>query len=429
MKAVILAGGKGTRLNKISKEIPKPMIKIGQWPVLEHQIRFLKENNIKDIIILTGHLAEVIENYFQNGKKWGVKITCIRSNPSIGPADRIKLIENKLNRDFIILYGDVMLDMDIEKFIKFHKNKKSACTLVIHPNDHPHDSDLVEIDNNHRITAFHSKPHKEGEYLKNLDNACVYLMSPKILRRIKSKKGVELDFGKHVFPKIYRQEKLFGYNTPEYIKDMGTPDRLKQVTKDYLNGKIKKLNLKNKRKTIFLDRDGTINYDPGNLSRIDDFKLLPKTAQAIKLINSSEYLACVVTNQPMIAKGLLTLKKLDEIHKKMDTLLGQQGAKIDNLYFCPHHPDKGYLGENRKYTIQCNCRKPQIGMIKQATQDFNVDLKQSWIIGDSEKDILAGLNAGLKIILVKKNQKRFDQLRIKSKKTNDLYSAIKYIIK
>lgn len=428
IKAVIIAGGKGGRLGKITEKIPKPMIKIGNLSIIEHQINLLKRYNIKNIIILTGYLSEIIEDYFKNKKNSGLNIVCLKSAVNIGNADRVKLAEKQLFDDFVVFYGDTMLDMDLKKLIDLHKKKNALATLVLHPNDHPYDSDLVEIDHNQKIIAFHPKPHQANKYFKNLVNAGVYVMSPGIFKYIKSKKGVELDFGKHIFPKIFNQEKLFGYNTPEYIKDMGTPERLKKVRKDYQSGKIKRLNIENKRKAIFLDRDGVINYDPGDLSNINNFKLLPNVIKAIKLINWSEYLAIVITNQPMIAKGLISFKGVNEIHKKMETLLGLKGVKLDTIYFCPHHPDKGYPGENSKYTIQCDCRKPQIGMIKKAEKDFNIDLANSWIIGDSKKDIIAGINAKMNTILIKKNQQRFEKCPFKTKRANDLCSAVKLII-
>lgn len=430
MKAIIIAGGKGKRLGKITRNIPKPMIKIGGLPILEHQIRLLKRYGLKDIIILTGYLAEVIEKYFKNGQRFGVKITYIKSDPAIGNADRLKLAEKKLSGDFLVFYGDTMLDIDLKRLINFHKKKNSSCTLIIHPNDHPYDSDLVETNDNQEIVALHSKPHPSNKYCKNLVNAGIYIFSPDIFKYIKSKKGLELDLAKHILSKTIGRERIFGYNTPEYIKDMGTPKRFKQVTKDCLAGKIKRLNMKNKRRAIFLDRDGTINYDPGNLAKIKDFRLLPKIAEAIKLINSSEYLAISISNQPMVAKGLLNIEDVKEINKKMETLLGKKGTKLDGIYFCPHHPDKGYPGENPKYTIQCDCRKPQPGMIKKAQKDLNIDLTKSWTIGNSERDIIAGANAKVKTILVKKNQEKFEKCRIKpTKKANDLYSAVKLVIK
>jgi len=427
MKTLILAGGKGTRIGKTTRKIPKPMIKIGGLSVLEHQINLLKRYGIKEIIILTGHLAEVIEKYFKNGKDFGVNITYFKEKKPLGTTGGLKEIENKLMEDFIVVYGDIMLDMDIARLLVFHKSKNSVCTTVLHPNDHPHDSDLVEIDNNQKIIAFHPKPHDENKYFRNLVNAGLYVMSPKILKYIK--KGVKADFGKDIFPKIIKKEALYGYNTAEYLKDIGTPDRLAKVRKDYRSGKIRQFNRENKRRAIFLDRDGAINYDPGDLSDVNDFKLLPNVAKAIKLINSSEYLTIVITNQPMIAKGFMSFKDLDQIHKKMETLLGLKGAKLDGVYFCPHHPEKGFDGEMPELKIECRCRKPKTGMIFEAVKEYNIDLANSWIIGNSERDVETGINAKIKTILIKKNQQRFEKCLFNTKKADDLYSAVKSIIK
>lgn len=432
MEAVVIAGGRGKRLGKITEKIPKSMVKIGRFSVLEHQIILLKRYGIKEIFILTGHLSEVIENFIRN-RKFGIKIRCIKSDPSFGNADRVKLAEKYLTNDFLVLYGDILLDMDIRRLIDFHNKKKGLCTLVLHPNDHPYDSDLAEIDDNKKIIAFHSKPHPPEEYFRNLVNATVYVMTPGIFKYIETKPGVELDFGKHIFPKVIKRENVFGYITPEYLKDMGTPERLKQVKVDYLSGKIARSNLKNERKAVFLDRDGTINYKAGDLFDINQFRLLPGAAKAVKMINSSEYLTILTTNQPVVAKGFLTIDGLNQIHKKMETLLGQEGAKLDGIYFCPHHPDRGYPEENPKYTVQCDCRKPQIGMIKKAQRDFNIDLKNSYFIGDSDRDIVCGKNAGVKTIAIGKGEDFKKNIATKNRQPDyfakDLYSAVKLIIK
>jgi len=403
------------------------MIKIGGIPVLEHQINLLKNYNIKNIIILTGYLSHVIEDYFKNSNKWGVKISYFNERRPLGTGGGLKKIENQLTDDFIFLSGDVIFNIDLAKLFYFHRKKRSFATLVTHPNDHPRDSDLVETDNNGRIIKLHPKPHKGNRYFRNLVNAGIYVLPPGILKYIRNNKKTALE--KEIFPQIIREKRVFGYNSPEYIKDMGTPERLKEVAKDYSKGKVGRLNLRNKRKAIFLDRDGTINYDGGNISKIEDFRLLPKTAEAIKLINTSEYLAVVVTNQPVVAKGFCSISDVEKIHKKMETLLGIKGAKLDAIYFCPHHPDRGYPGENPKYKIKCGCRKPKIGLLKKAQKDLNIDLSKSWIIGDSERDITAGKNAGIRKILIKKNQIKFGECPIKTQTANDIYSAVKLILK
>jgi len=434
MNAVIIAGGKGIRLGKITKETPKPMIKIGNLPILGHQLKHLKEYNIKNVIILTGYLAEIIENYVQKNN-FGLNVTCLKSNLELGNADRVKLAEKYLSNDFLVFYGDVMVDIDIERFIAFHKKKGGAATLAIHPNDHPHDSDLVEIDENQRIIAFHPKK-KHPRYYQNLVNAGIYILSPRIFKYIGAQTGKELDFGKNIFPGLIKKEKIFGYNTPEYMKDMGTPERLKQVEKDYASGKIAARNLKNKQRAIFLDRDGTINDDPGSdLWDINKFKIPTGSIKAVKLINQSRYLAIVITNQPVIAKGFASPEDLEQIHRKMETLFGKDGAKLDAIYHCPHHPERGYPEANVKYVIQCGCRKPQPGMIKKAEKDSNIDLKNSYMIGDSLRDVLCGKNAGTKTILVgsekkyrKKLHGKIDQkMRLPDHFAKSLYQAVKFI--
>ena len=153
-------------------------------------------------------------------------------------------------------------------------------------------------------------------------------------------------------------------------------------------------------KAVFLDRDGTINKYVGFLRNIDEFELLPGVAEAIKAINSTGFLVIVVTNQPVIARGEVSYEELQEIHNKMETLLGNQGAYIDAIYYCPHHPHKGYEGEIPELKFECDCRKPKPGMLLKAAKDFNIDLSQSWMIGDGENDIKAGKAAGCKTALI-----------------------------
>ena len=136
------------------------------------------------------------------------------------------------------------------------------------------------------------------------------------------------------------------------------------------------------------------------MRNINDFELLPGVSEAIRLINSSSYLCIVATNQPVIARGEVTVSKLNHIHEKMETLLGLDGAYIDGLYYCPHHPHKGFEGEIPALKIDCNCRKPKPGLLIKAADDFNIDLQASWMIGDGENDVKAGKEAGCKTALI-----------------------------
>lgn len=399
MQAVILAGGQGTRLKSVNALVAKPMMPIGAKPLLEHQIELLKSFDIQEIIILVNHLKDSIQGYFKDGHNWGVNISYYEEAVPLGTVGGVKAIESQITGDFLVVYGDVMFSMDLQRLIDFHQGKKSECTLVLHPNDHPYDSDLVDVDQHAKITAFHSKPHSSDQYYRNLVNAGVYVFSKKVFDYLEKDK--KADFGKDIFPMLVTRLKMFGYNTTEYLKDMGTPDRLEQVTADLLSGKIEARNFSHKQKAIFLDRDGVLNVDHPYIANPKMLELYPFTASAIKKINQSNYLAIVITNQPVVARNLCTEDELQIIHNKLDTVLGHDRAKLDALYYCPHHPDKGYPDENPAYKIDCPCRKPKPGMLFDAARDFNIDLSASFMIGDDERDIAAGKAAGVKTVGVK----------------------------
>jgi D,D-heptose 1,7-bisphosphate phosphatase len=399
MQAVILAGGLGTRLKEISQDIPKSMMLIGDKPLLEHQIILLEKNGIKEIVLIVNHLKEHIQAHFGNGSRWGVDIAYYEEKMPLGTVGGIKNCEDHLTENFLVLYGDVMVDMDVKRLLDFHTRAKSDCTLVLHPNDHPFDSDLVELDQTNRIVAFHPKPRTDNRYYRNMVNAGMYVMSKQVMAHLQY--NTKADFGKDVFPIIYNKMKMMGYNTSEYLKDMGTPDRLEQVNKDFASGKIQARSWVNRQKAIFLDRDGVINVDTDLIKTPEELQVYDYVPGAVRKINEAGYLAIVITNQSVIARNLCTEAELRVIHNKLDTILGVEHAKLDALYYCPHHPHGGFPEENPAYKKECHCRKPKPGMLLDAARDFNIDLSKSWMIGDSERDVLAGRAAGVRTIGVR----------------------------
>jgi len=397
MQLVIIAGGKGTRLGL--RDVPKPMVEIDAKPLLEHQINLAKRCGIDEVFILSGHLAEVIVDYFGDGSAWGVKIHHVVEPYPLGTAGSLNLLEGKLKDRFLVFYGDVVMDFDVDRFIDFDAQYDSVGTTIVHPNDHPYDSDLVEMDNDGKVTAFLPKPHPEGVVYQNLVNAAVYIFSTSIFDYIEE--GISQDFGKDILPKVVEQGGfLMAYATPEYIKDMGTKDRFEHVSQDFVSGKVARLNFHNSRPAIFLDRDGVINKDMDVKPSVEAFELLEGVAGAIAKINKSDYLSVVVTNQPMIAKGVVSAEDVEATHKKLETLLGNEGAFVNKIYYCPHHPERGWEGEIAELKIDCDCRKPKAGMLFKAQKDLNIDLSKSWMIGDRETDLKAGKNAGCQTILV-----------------------------
>lgn len=397
-----MAGGRGTRITSVASDIPKPMIKIGDKPVLEHELECLRSQGFTDIIITVSHLGHIIMDYFGDGSKvspvtgkpFGVHIEYYFEKEPLGNAGALFKIKEKLTEDFLLLNADALFDVDFNRFVDYHRQHGALVTLFAHANDHPYDSGLLVVDKDNYVQQWLTKEDARPQYYRNIVNGGLHVLSPKVLDVEINTPKVDLD--RQILKPLAGTGKMLCYNSPEYAKDMGTPERYYAACEDYKSGKIQGKNLRNKQKAIFLDRDGTINKYVGYLRTPEQFELLEGAGEAIRKINLSGYLAIVVTNQPVIARGEVTVDGLQKIHNKMETMLGKKGAYLDGVYYCPHHPDKGFAGEVEELKIVCECRKPKAGLLLQAAKDFNIDLSQSWMIGDSENDVLAGKNAGCK---------------------------------
>lgn len=399
MKVVIMAGGKGTRISQLFPDIPKPMIPVCEIPILEREICSLREQGFIDIILTVGYKSEVIINHFDNGEKYGVHIDYFVEKEPLGNAGALFKLKDTLVEDFLLLNADAMFNVDFNRFVEFHKAHKGLVTLFTHPNNHPYDSGLIIANKDKQVEQWLTKEDKRPEFYQNRVNAGLHVISPEVLNIEVTTAKVDLD--RQVLKPLCGTGKMYCYDSPEYVKDMGTPDRYIGVCKDFKLGIIESRNLKNKQKAIFLDRDGTINKYVGFLRKVEQFELLNGVSKAIREINQSEYLAVVVTNQPVIARGEVTYEGLQKIHNKMETLLGKEGAYLDRIYYCPHHPNSGFEGEIKELKVDCDCKKPKPGLLLQAERDLNIDLEQSWMIGDSDSDILAGEAAGCKTIKIK----------------------------
>ena len=410
-----MAGGKGTRISPVAGGIPKPMVPIDGKPVLEHEIECLREQGFCDIVLTVGHLKQAIMDYFGDGsgrspvtgKPFGVQIDYFVEHEPLGNAGALFRMKERLTEDFLLLNADVLFDVDFNRFVDFHRKHGGVATIFTHPNSHPYDSGLILTDGEGAVERWLTKEDTRPAYYANKVNAGLHVLSPQVLHIEIAAPKVDLD--RHILKPLAGTGKLYAYNSPEYVKDMGTPERYQAVCQDFITGKVQAKNLRNQQRAVFLDRDGTINRYVGFLKHIDEFELLPGVAEAIRKINAEGYLAVVVSNQPVIARGEVTCAELREIHNKMETLLGAEGAYLDAIYYCPHHPHSGYEGEVAQLKIDCSCRKPKPGMLLNAAQAFHIDLANSWMVGDSERDVKAGKAAGCHTALLRKTGADFGQ--------------------
>lgn len=431
MIAVIQAGGKGSRLRALTGDsIPKPLISLDGKPMIQWQIENLKKHGVHEFIIIVGYLGERLMDYFGKGDKLGVHIQYVAEAEPLGSAGALFYLKDRLGREpFILVFGDVMFDVDMRRMSAFHENKRALATLLVHPNSHPQDSDLVIMDDNECVTGFDAKTNIRDYWYDNCVNAGIYILNPEILKEIPG--PVKTDLEKDLLFPMIGTGRIFGYQTTEYVKDAGTVERFGAVEREHAEGLWHARSLVNQQTCIFLDRDGTINQYKGFLSREDEFELEEHAAEAIRLINASGYLAIVITNQPVVARGMCGIGDVKNIHRKMSVLLGEQGAYLDDIAFCPHHPDKGYPDENPLYKVACGCRKPKTGMIDAMAEKYNIDRTGSFMVGDSTVDVQTGINAGLKTVLVHTGQagsdKKFD---VKAdREAADILEAVKWILK
>ena len=430
--AVIMAGGKGSRLRSITNdEIPKPMVPVDGKPLLEYQVGKLKSYGIKKIVMIVGHLGEKIVDHFKDGKNFSVEIDYIFEKEPLGTAGAFYYLKDKIDaKDFMLVFGDVFFDMDFDRMEDFHFKNSALTTLLAHPNGHPYDSDLIRMDDKGRVIGFDSKHNVRDYWYDNMVNAGMYIINRKLLDLVKE--PVKTDFEKDILAnQVKIGANIYAYHTPEYVKDVGTVDRINATVEELKSGLIQSKNLKNKQRAIFIDRDGTINVSKGFISKADDLELIPGSIEAIKAINKSGALAIVITNQPVIARGECSFEELHNIHNKLKTLLGEKGAFVDDIFYCPHHPDKGFEGEVPELKFDCECRKPKTGMIDEAVKKYNIDLSKSYMVGDSTMDLETARNAGVKSVLVDTgfagNDDKYDRnCDIEAK---NLFDAVEKIIK
>lgn len=397
MQAIIMAGGLGTRLKTITEDlIPKSMVSICGKPLLWWQIKNLHDNGVDNIIVVTGYLSECILqseelNEFHDFVKY------YEEEKPLGTAGALKRLDDKglLEEDFILVYGDLFFDIDFESMITAYVFNRGQGTVFVHPNSHPQDSNIIILDDDNLIKDILPKNMPHHSWYHNRTSAGIYIFNRSIIDFFPNEDKVDLE--RQVLPYL---RYLYSYWSTEYVKDIGTSSRYYQVCKDVQHHIPEKRNFKRPQKAIFLDRDGTINYDDGLIYKEDKFILYPWAAKAIRLINDSEYLAIVVTNQSVVARGLCTMEDVETIHKKMETQLGQDGAYLNDIFFCPHHPDKGYEGENPRYKVKCQCRKPNPGMLKVCEWVYHVDLSKSFLIGDTDRDRQTAYNAGVHPVII-----------------------------
>ncbi|MFO7564119.1 MAG: HAD-IIIA family hydrolase [Enhygromyxa sp.] len=397
---VIVAGGLATRMGEATQRQPKTLLPVAGVSVLERQLEQFERAGIERVVVLAGHLAEMIEAVTARRSAASRPAVEVRiEDRPLGSGGCLGLLDD-LCGPAIVALGDVLFELDLRELVEAHRRAEALLTAAIHPNEHPHDSDLVELDASGRIVALHPKPHPPRARLRNLVTAGLFVIEPELIAELPPiPELAKLDLVQDLLAGAVAEGRpVQGWQTTAYLKDMGTPRRYAEAERDFARG-IPAAR-RRPRPTVFLDRDGTLNRHVGYLRAPEQLELLPGVAEAVAALNAAELQVVVVTNQPVIARGELDEAGLEAIHAELEGQLARAGAYLDRVYYCPHHPDAGFEGERPELKIACRCRKPGVGMIEAACAELLVDRARSVLIGDHERDLGAALAAGLRPILV-----------------------------
>tara|TARA_A100001011_G_scaffold400575_1_gene516393 strand:+ start:3774 stop:5009 length:1236 start_codon:yes stop_codon:yes gene_type:complete len=396
-QAVVLCGGLGTRLGKITKRTPKPLIKVNNKAFLDYVLLNLTRFGINEIVLLCSYKSAIFFKKYNNKKINNVKIICVKEKKLMGTYGALLNAKKKLNNFFFLLNGDTYFNVNLRDFQKKY-NPNYFCSIALSKQKNISRYTAVEKNKVDTITKINTKVKKKKFVFIN---SGINIINKKIfnIRTLKNKSSLE----KEVFPYLVKKKKIQGIYSKNYCDfiDIGVKADLKK-SHNFIKTKIIK-------PAIFLDRDGVINEDLGYVFKKENFIWKKNIFKAIKCINDNNFYVFVVTNQSGIGRGFYNEHDLNVLHSWMNKKLNTTGAYIDDFFYSP------YFKRSKKYSSikYFNLRKPRIGMINLAKKKWVIDLKKSWVIGDQITDIKMAKNAKLKSVLI---QKKDDIFKIIKKK-------------
>lgn len=382
--------------------MPKFLMPIADQNISFFLFKNLKKYGIETVHLLLGDYSDEIKSAVKVLEhEFSIRITYSQELQPRGTAGALLDATEFLHDEFMLLHGDLLVNTDFTELLEIFDKTDFDFAQMVHPSTHVFDSDLVKTDNEGQIIGYETKPHADNLLIRNLGNAGIYAFKRKVFLNTKLETS-KVDLDREFLPEIVSSGfKGLAIRNRQFIRDVGTPERYEKTVKN-----LKLFRDSDQPKpAIFLDRDGTINKLNGYIKSHNEVHLLDGVAEAILRLNKSGFLVIVITNQPVIARGETSITELNRIHARIEMELSKYGALLDEIYFCPHHPDSGFNGEIPELKFNCICRKPKTGLVQKACSDFQIDLSQSWMIGDSWRDVKLAENVGIKSLKVGSGEK------------------------
>jgi D-glycero-D-manno-heptose 1,7-bisphosphate phosphatase len=378
-QAVILAGGRGSRLGHYTDARPKPMVELHGRPFLEYLVEMLREQGFTEILLLLGYLAHIVQDHFGDGHGFGVRISYSVTAPEDLTTKRLLVARDQLDDLFLLMYCDNYWPMQFERLWDQYVKSGALALTTVYSNKDRYTRDSVRVGADGFMEVFDRSRTTPG--LQGVE------ISYAILRRdlLDRLPDPNLLIEEALYPQLTRERQLAAHVTDHRYYSVGSPQRL-PLTEEFLARKP----------AVILDRDGVLNRRPPRGEYVRDaaeFEWLPGSLEALRLFHEAGYRIIVASNQAGVARGQLTTVSLEAIHERARTEARRAGGAIDAIYYCPHDWDEG-----------CECRKPKPGLLFQAQRDFSLDLTRTHFLGDDERDLQAAEAAGAPGLLVTDEQ-------------------------
>lgn len=388
--AVILVGGRGTRLGEITKKTPKPLIKFENKRFLDILLAKIMHYNFKNIYLLCSYKKKIFFKYYHNKTIHNSKIICINEGSQMDTGGALYKIKDKIKDSFFLLNGDSFFDINFNLLPKL-LCKKSIGSIAITENKNYKTNKKI---NNINITKSNFLYFSKSK--TKFMNGGIYFFKKKIFRYITKKK---MSLENDILPGLINNKKLKGFFFKTKFIDIGTKNNFNFLKKNpnFL-----------KQKAIFLDRDGVINKLIKNsyVRNINEFNFLPGVFKSINLINKLNYRTIIITNQACVGKLIISEKKLSQIHNFMTKKIIKKNGIIDDIYYSTFYK----FSKLKKYRLNSFDRKPNPGLLIKAIKKWNIDIAESLFIGDSLTDYKAAKKINLNFVY-KSGRSLFNQVK------------------
>jgi histidinol-phosphate phosphatase family protein len=391
--AVVLAGGRGTR--SADPDRAKLAQQVGGSSLMAWHLQLLEPSEIEEVLVVAGHLGDQVQQLCDDLEHDGLTVRVIHEEHQEGTVAALRLAAADTNADaFLVILGDILMSFPVQHLLDDWRASGASVAVAVHPSTHPEDSDAAFPSHDGSVLVIPKSDARD--HVPNMSSAGLFAITRAGLDAYADCR----DVGSDVLPAAAARGDLFAFVSSHYFKDTGTPARLEAARSDIESGAFDRRGDLSLRPALFLDRDGVINPTQPEVYVAADYTLLPGVAEAIATANRAGIPVIVVTNQPGLAKGFMTFDEHQRIRARMDRLLGAEGAFVDDYLFCPHHPESGFVGEVAGLKVACECRKPDIDLARQAAERHHLDLPNSVMVGDTDRDRGFAGGAGMRFIHV-----------------------------